>query len=829
MVKLEDHPTVRSLKEKERSSPEPVQPKILDAEWLKQLSIECGADDVGLVEIDRPELDDQRDEILSRYPWTRTLVCFVRRMSKEPVRSTARSVSNLEFHHKGEEVNEISGRIVERLEEHGVRAVNPSMGFPMEMVRYPNRIFIVAHKPAAVAAGLGHMGIHRNVIHPKFGNFILLGTVLMDSDATSYDHPIEYNPCLECNLCVATCPVGAISPDGEFNFAACYTHNYREFMGGFNDWIEQIADSKNALDYRDRISESETSSFWQSLSFGPNYKSAYCISVCPAGEDVIGPYLNNRKLHFQDVVKPLQDKEETVYVVRGSDAEKIVRKRFKNKHVKNVGNALRPRSIHVFLDSLWFVFQKDQSEGLNATYHFTFTGNEKREATIIISNKKIEVKDGHVGKADIRVTADSRTWLDFLAKERNLIWALITRKIKINGSPSLLVKFGKCFPSPGVKHEKSEAFREIPLARSRKRPYLRNDPDTGKISEMLVEADKWTGNLKVGSIIQETPTVKTFRLVSPDGREVPFKHQPGQFLTLNVYPEGKFTKRSYTIASTPTRTECIELTIKREEFGLVSRHLHDEIREGEMINVSAPSGNFTFTGEEHESIVLVAGGVGITPMMSVVRFLTDRQWKGEIYLIISHKVPEEYIFENEIEDLAERHKNLKVLVTMTQAEGSNWNGQTGRITKELINDFVPNITNRRIHICGPVPMMDAVKSILVELQVPTEMIMIENFGTVKRAPKPQEELGDIVGDVRFSISEKTAPIHERETVLEVAERVGVEIDNACRSGTCGSCKVELLSGSVTMECEDALSNDEKSQGTILACQAKAGNDVVIDA
>ena len=86
------------------------------------------------------------------------------------------------------------------------------MGFPMEMDRYPGKAWVVSHKPIAVAAGLGRMGIHRNVIHPKFGNFILLGTILTDAEVTEESRPIDYNPCLECKLCVAACPVGAIAP-----------------------------------------------------------------------------------------------------------------------------------------------------------------------------------------------------------------------------------------------------------------------------------------------------------------------------------------------------------------------------------------------------------------------------------------------------------------------------------------------------------------------------------------------------------------------------------------------------------------------------------------
>ena len=394
----------------------------------------------------RPELDDQRDDILRFFPRTKTLLALVCRMNREPIRSVARSVANAEFHHAGEEVNEASRAIVSALEREGIRAVNPTMGFPMEMDRFPDKIWVVGHKPVAVAAGLGRMGIHRNVIHPRFGNFILLGTILLDAEVTAYDRPIDYNPCLECKLCVAACPVGAISPDGQFNFSACYTHNYREFMGGFNDWVEQIADSRNALDYRGRVSESETSSMWQSLSFGANYKAAYCLSVCPAGEDVIRPFLDDRASFLNEVVRPLQDKEETIYVVAGSDAEAHVHKRFPAKRTKQVKNGLHPRSIDLFLRGLMLSFQSGRSSGLDAVFHFTFTGQENRMATVTIRNQTVQVADGHSGTPDLRVIADTATWLGFLAKERSLIWAILRRKIRIKGSPRLLLAFSRCFP-----------------------------------------------------------------------------------------------------------------------------------------------------------------------------------------------------------------------------------------------------------------------------------------------------------------------------------------------------------------------------------------------
>jgi ferredoxin len=214
----------------------------LDAEWLRQLCLGAGADDVGFVEIDRPAIADQRRDILALFPWTKTLLSVICRMNREPIRSPARSVANLEFHHTNDEVNNVARKIVEGLERHGITASNPSAGFPMEMERFnAGKLWLISHKPVAVAAGLGQMGIHRNVIDPKFGNFILLTTILLGTEVTAYSNPISYNPCLACKLCVSACPVGAIGADGHFNFAACYTHNYREFMGGFSDWVETIA------------------------------------------------------------------------------------------------------------------------------------------------------------------------------------------------------------------------------------------------------------------------------------------------------------------------------------------------------------------------------------------------------------------------------------------------------------------------------------------------------------------------------------------------------------------------------------------------------------
>ena len=162
--------------------------------------------------------------------------------------------------------------------------------------------------------------------------------------------------------------------------------------------------------------------------------------------------------------------------------------------------------------------------------------------------------------------------------------------------------------------------------------------------------------------------VKTFRFKPPDGAEVPFDYLPGQFLTLHIAPDGVPTKRSYTIASTPTWRDRIEITVKREDHGLVSRWLHDVLQPGDEVEIEAPNGTFIFTGEEAESVVLIGGGVGITPMMSVARYLTETGWPGKVHLILGFRTPRDFIFRDEIAELQARNPNLRVTVTMSRAE-----------------------------------------------------------------------------------------------------------------------------------------------------------------
>ena len=357
---------------------------------------------------------------------------------------------------------------------------------------------------------------------------------------------------------------------------------------------------------------------------------------------------------------------------------------------------------------------------------------------------------------------------------------------------------------------------------------------------------KWKGDLRVASIVSETPVVKTYRLSATADGALPFTFTPGQFLNVAFGIGGARMNRSYSISSSPNERDYVELTVKREERGAVSRHMHDLITPGTGIEAGGPVGTFTFTGTEANSIVLITAGVGITPLMSIVRYLTERSWPGDIFLIYGIRTPADFIFEEAIAALERRNPKLHVVVTMSKP-GPDWKGARGRITKELLTQAVPDLASRRVHLCGPPTMMEATKALLTELGVSPDRLKTEAFGAVKpplgapgtSAKQKAPATGPLVTfsknnkSVKIGIDEtgeqaalQTGP---GQTILELSEELAIGIENSCRVGTCGVCKVKMTAGEVDMAVQDALDNDDKANSIILACQAKPKVDVTVEA
>ena len=361
----------------------------------------------------------------------------------------------------------------------------------------------------------------------------------------------------------------------------------------------------------------------------------------------------------------------------------------------------------------------------------------------------------------------------------------------------------------------------------------------------------WSGQLKIVRIFDETHDVKTFRLASPDGGPLPFDYVAGQYLNLALTIDGKRVNRSYTIASSPTRNAYCEISVKRAANGYGSKHLHETWREGSLVKVSAPAGKFVFAGHESDRVVLIAGGIGITPMMSIVRSLTDRGWTGDIYLLFSVRKLVDFVFREELAYLQARFPRLRVKVTLTNDPDVVWDGERGhrwseaanavergQIGREMIEGFVPELKHGPVLLCGPDPMMTGMRKLLVAIGVPDAEILQEAFisppavepsTAVSDAPSIEAPLAEgEIGKILFKRTGKTAELSEL-SVLEIAEDAGVSIPFECRSGICGQCKTHLISGKVTMEVEDALTSSDKAKGLILACQARAVRDVVVDA
>ena len=304
------------------TSSQDLENRIYPAATIKRICLDAGADDVGLVDLNREALQSEREGILHVYSLTRTVIAIVVVNNRENIQSPARYVANEEFHHTGDRTSNIAREIVRRLNQSGIRGVVVNKGWPMAMDRYPGKIWDVSHKIVAVEAGLGHMGVNRLVLHPKYGSCIQLESILINGVVDEYDNRLDENPCMDCNLCAAVCPTGAITKDQPFDFSACMTHTYRDNFAGFQNWVEAMITSRDVTEYRSHFDERETALMWQSLMFRMSYRCSYCMAACPAGQEVKPVYLQNRKEHVERVLKPLRDRQERVYVMAGSNAEK---------------------------------------------------------------------------------------------------------------------------------------------------------------------------------------------------------------------------------------------------------------------------------------------------------------------------------------------------------------------------------------------------------------------------------------------------------------------------------------------------------------------------
>lgn len=333
----------------------------------------------------------------------------------------------------------------------------------------------------------------------------------------------------------------------------------------------------------------------------------------------------------------------------------------------------------------------------------------------------------------------------------------------------------------------------------------------------------WAGTLVVAEVRDEAPDVKTFRLRHPTRSTLPFRFQPGQFLTVTVEAGKERFRRSYTLASSPASAAFCEVTVKRG--GLASGALHDHSGPGTTLAVSGPFGRFGFDGQDTAEVVLIAGGVGITPLMSKLRFLASQGWPGRIDLIYSAKWRQDLIFMEELLRLARDLPGFKVHVTLT-APDDGWGGARGRLTEAWVRSVVPDIEHRHVRLCGPNDMAASTRGILRRLGVPDARVESESFGGPPNARSAAAD--DTEWQVRFARSGAAVTAPASQVLLETALAAGVALDSGCLAGVCGRCKAKLLDGEVAASCDDALSPGDKANRLILTCQSRPLSPVVLD-
>lgn len=359
------------------------------------------------------------------------------------------------------------------------------------------------------------------------------------------------------------------------------------------------------------------------------------------------------------------------------------------------------------------------------------------------------------------------------------------------------------------------------------------------------------------AVIPETHDVKTFVFQAVHPRL--FVYKPGQFATLELPIEGKTVRRSYTISSSPSRPHSLSITVKRVPGGLVSNWLHDTMQVGFQFALSGPHGEFTCFDAPAEKLLLISAGSGITPVMSMLRWLVDTQSPADVVFINNIRTPADVIFENELRYLGMRMGDrLKLAVIPGKVEmGQAWNGPVCFFSESVVRMWAPDYVEREVFVCGPPGYMDMVRGTLERMGHPPHRYHQESFGgapapaaklaaapppppvsaPVKKpataqgpAPAAATVVASAAVEVVFVSSGKTIQVGPEDFLLDAAEANGIALNNSCRAGSCGTCKVKKTEGEVEMDGQQALSESDLEDGYVLACVGRAcGKRVVLEA
>jgi ferredoxin-NADP reductase len=368
----------------------------------------------------------------------------------------------------------------------------------------------------------------------------------------------------------------------------------------------------------------------------------------------------------------------------------------------------------------------------------------------------------------------------------------------------------------------------------RKRTRPRTSVESSGVPEIPVRLTPLTNHenakspmrLLLSQIEQQTHDTKTLRFEILDERR--FCAKPGQFLTFQWTIDGQQVRRSYTVSSSPVHENYVEITPKRMKNGCVSVFLNERAKPGLAVEASGPYGRFYFDEALHKSIVLIAAGSGITPMISMLCYIDDLELATPVTLLYCVRTGADIIFENELARLSRSLPNFKYEVCLSRPDPT-WKGRNGRLTEEFVSQHVTDLDSPTFFLCGPKGFMDNARQILSTLGVSQDRILQESFGESKPTTESLRLEARPVETIVFMHSTKVCQASAGSTLLDLAEKNGVQIPYGCRQGLCGTCATRVLSGTVQMDVEAGLTAEQKNAGYVLPCVSRAEGTVVLAA
>jgi len=340
-------------------------------------------------------------------------------------------------------------------------------------------------------------------------------------------------------------------------------------------------------------------------------------------------------------------------------------------------------------------------------------------------------------------------------------------------------------------------------------------------------------------------SICSFYLAPVDGRPLP-GFMPGQFLTFRLTIEDPLTgqpkmlTRCYSLSDSP-RSDCYRVSIKRVPSpagqpgvppGLSSSHFHDQVQQGSILRVKAPSGHFHLMEDEPLPIVLVGGGIGITPMLSIVNSLLERGSQRQIWLYYGVRNGSEAIMQEHLRTLDRRHENFHLHLCYSnpgEDERAFVDYQhKGRVDIPLLRNTL-QLMRYKFYVCGPRPMMESLVPGLEAWGVDARDIYYESFGPAslfgQQKPKPGKTMKSVAVNFRRS-GKRIGWSPNAGSLLELAEENGIAVESGCRAGSCGGCQTLLESGEVEyLQQPDA----EIESGHCLLCISTPKGDITLAA